>query len=92
MNSRRAACASPRFALGRCRPNSRRAPAFGESSYPRFFTQSAERVAEEGYRGLHAGRRLVVPGFGNKLITVHAAFRATRAGARRGRHAPTQRR
>jgi short-subunit dehydrogenase len=37
--------------------------------YPPFLTLSAERVAEEGYRGLHAGRRLVVPGFGNKLVT-----------------------
>jgi short-subunit dehydrogenase len=37
--------------------------------YPRFFTQSADRVAELGYRGLRAGRRLVVPGFGNKLMT-----------------------
>ncbi len=36
--------------------------------YPRFFTQSAERVAEDGYRGLAAGRRLVVPGFANKLV------------------------
>lgn len=38
--------------------------------YPRILTQSAEQVAEEGYRGLKAGRRLVVPGFGNKLVTV----------------------
>jgi len=37
--------------------------------YPPLVTQSAERVAQEGYRGLMAGRRLVVPGFGNKLIT-----------------------
>ena len=32
-------------------------------------TQPAERVAQEGYRGLMAGRRLVVPGFANKLVT-----------------------
>jgi len=32
-------------------------------------TQSAERVAREGYRGLMAGRRLVIPGFANKLVT-----------------------
>lgn len=38
--------------------------------YPPVVTQSAERVAQEGYRGLAAGRRLVVPGFGNKLVTV----------------------
>jgi uncharacterized protein len=38
--------------------------------YPPIITQSAERVAEEGYRGLAAGRRLVVPGIGNKLVTI----------------------
>jgi len=38
--------------------------------YPRVFTQSAERVAELGYRGLAAGRRLVVPGFANRLTTI----------------------
>ena len=27
-------------------------------------------AAAEGYRGLKENRRLVVPGFGNKLITV----------------------
>ena len=32
-------------------------------------TCSAERVARAGYRGLMAGRRLVVPGLGNRLIT-----------------------
>jgi uncharacterized protein len=37
--------------------------------YPPIFTRSAEQVAEAGYRGLVAGERLVVPGFGNKLIT-----------------------
>lgn len=31
-------------------------------------TTYADRVAEEGYRGLMAGRRLVVPGFLNKLV------------------------
>jgi short-subunit dehydrogenase len=36
--------------------------------YPRLFTQSAEQVAEDGYRGLAAGRRLVVPGFANRLV------------------------
>lgn len=30
---------------------------------------SAEHVAEAGYRGLKQGRRLVVPGFGNKIVT-----------------------
>lgn len=31
--------------------------------------RSAERVAQEGYAGLIAGKRLVVPGFTNKLVT-----------------------
>lgn len=31
-------------------------------------TTYADRVAEEGYRGLMAGKRLVVPGFLNKLV------------------------
>jgi short-subunit dehydrogenase len=35
---------------------------------PRFMTLSAERVAREGYDGYKAGKRLVVPGFGNKLV------------------------
>lgn len=30
----------------------------------------AERVAQEGYRGFMDGHRVVVPGFGNRLITV----------------------
>jgi short-subunit dehydrogenase len=37
--------------------------------FPPLITQSAERVAQEGYRGLMAGRRLVIPGFANKLVT-----------------------
>ncbi len=32
-------------------------------------TQSAARVAEAGYRGLMRGRRTVVPGLANKLVT-----------------------
>ncbi len=32
--------------------------------------KSAEQVAKAGYDGFMAGRRLVVPGFGNKLATV----------------------
>jgi short-subunit dehydrogenase len=31
--------------------------------------RSAEQVAEQGYRGLHAGRLLVVPGLPNKVVT-----------------------
>jgi uncharacterized protein len=41
---------------------------------PGRLTQSAERVAELGYRGLMAGRRLVVPGLANKLITLALRF------------------
>jgi uncharacterized protein len=37
---------------------------------PFLLTKSAEAVAAEGYRGLKENRRVVVPGFGNKLITV----------------------
>jgi len=37
--------------------------------YPSIVTQTAEQVAQAGYRGLKAGRRLVVPGIGNKLVT-----------------------
>ena len=37
---------------------------------PGFLTQSAERVAEAGYRGLMRGQRTVVPGLANKLITI----------------------
>src|SRR2546430_12523415 len=38
--------------------------------YQPLLTQTAEQVAQAGYRGLMAGRRLVVPGIGNKLGTV----------------------
>jgi short-subunit dehydrogenase len=38
--------------------------------FPRILTRSAEQVAAEGYRGLMAGRRLVVPGLPNKLATM----------------------
>ncbi len=37
---------------------------------PGLLTQSAEDVAELGYRGLMRGRRLVVPGLINKIITL----------------------
>ena len=39
------------------------------SKLPRILTCSAEQVARAGYRGLMAGKRLVVPGLGNKLVT-----------------------
>ncbi len=41
-----------------------------EGLTPGLLTQSAEAVAEAGYRGLMAGRRLVLPGLGNKLVTL----------------------
>jgi short-subunit dehydrogenase len=37
---------------------------------PGILTQSANSVAEAGYRGLLQGRRMVVPGLVNKLITI----------------------
>ncbi len=37
---------------------------------PGILTQSAEDVAEAGYRGLMRGQRTVVPGLANKLVTV----------------------
>ena len=36
---------------------------------PPILTCSAEQVARAGYRGLMGGKRLVVPGLGNKLVT-----------------------
>ena len=37
-------------------------------------TRSAERVAADGYRGLKEGRRVVVPGFANKVVTTLVRF------------------
>jgi short-subunit dehydrogenase len=37
---------------------------------PPLLIRSAEQVAKDGYRGLKEGRRVVVPGFLNKVITV----------------------
>jgi short-subunit dehydrogenase len=37
-------------------------------SFPPLLTQTAEEVALQGYRGLQAGRRVVVPGFANKVV------------------------
>jgi short-subunit dehydrogenase len=36
--------------------------------------RSAARVAADGYRGLKEGRRVVVPGFGNKVVTTLVRF------------------
>jgi hypothetical protein len=41
-----------------------------EGLAPGILTQTAEHVAEQGYRGLMQGRRVVVPGMLNKLVTV----------------------
>ncbi len=38
------------------------------------FGRSAEQVAKAGYDGFMAGRRLVVPGFGNKIATLMPRF------------------
>lgn len=38
--------------------------------FPRFLGRSAARVARDGYKGLMQGRRVVVPGAANKILTV----------------------
>jgi short-subunit dehydrogenase len=40
------------------------------ATYPRLASRSARRVAQDGYRGLKEGRRLVVPGFPNQLAAL----------------------
>jgi len=47
-----------------------RAGVSGGTLKPSILTKSADEVAEAGYRGLMAGRRIIVPGFLNKVITV----------------------
>ena len=48
---------------------------FTDDRKPDMLTQSADRVAEDGYRGLQRGRRVVVPGLAEPVVTtiVHAA-------------------
>jgi uncharacterized protein len=41
-----------------------------EGLAPGLLTQSAEAVAEAGYRGLMRGTRTVVPGLANKVVTI----------------------
>ena len=41
-----------------------------EGLAPGLLTQTAETVAEAGYRGLMSGKRVVVPGLANKLVTL----------------------
>jgi short-subunit dehydrogenase len=42
--------------------------------FPSLLTRTAGRVAREGYMGLKEGRRLVVPGAANKLVTQLGRF------------------
>jgi hypothetical protein len=60
-----------------------------EGYFPRMLARSAEWVAREGYDGFMRGRRLVVPGFENKVLTFlprllprALVLRMVRAGAR----------
>ena len=47
-----------------------RAGVKGRSLAPDFLSQSAEDVAEAGYRGLMQGRRMIIPGLLNKLLVL----------------------
>jgi short-subunit dehydrogenase len=42
--------------------------------FPPLLTRTAERVAREGYQGLKRGRRVVIPGTANKLVTALVRF------------------
>jgi short-subunit dehydrogenase len=68
-----------------------RAGIAGTTSVP-ILTESAERVAEDGYRGLQQGRRVVVPGFLNKSVTALVRFLPRRLLLRMvdGHHAARQ--
>jgi uncharacterized protein len=44
------------------------------TSFPPLLTLSAEQVAKAGYRGLKEGRRVVVPGVANKVMTALTRF------------------
>jgi uncharacterized protein len=46
----------------------------GGSLAPGFLTQTAARVAEDGYRGLMTGHRVVVPGLANRLVALLLRF------------------
>ena len=41
-----------------------------DNYFPRKLARSAERVANEGYEGLMRNRRIVVPGFDNRMLTL----------------------
>jgi short-subunit dehydrogenase len=47
---------------------------FSESNLVKFGMMSADKVAEEGFRGLMDNRELVIPGFKNKLGTILSRF------------------
>lgn len=44
------------------------------NKYPHMLDLSPERVAQEGYQGLKAGTRVVVPGIGNKVVATLASM------------------
>lgn len=48
------------------------------SQLPAFMSQSPEAVAQAGYDGLARGRRVVVPGFANKLVMATASLTPNR--------------
>jgi short-subunit dehydrogenase len=43
-------------------------------AFPRLLTRSAEQVARDGYRALKEGRRVLVPGFANSVVTTLIRF------------------
>ena len=47
---------------------------FTDKSNPDLMTRSADRVAEDGYRGLRRGKRLVAPGLPNRATTMIAGL------------------
>jgi short-subunit dehydrogenase len=47
---------------------------FHGTHYPKGFDRSAESVAEQGYRGLKANKRAVVPGLHNKIVPLLPRF------------------
>jgi uncharacterized protein len=63
----------------------------GDDLYPRFLARSAGRVAQDGYDGFMAGRRVVIPGSHNKvaaallrILPSGMAFALARASQKRG--------
>jgi hypothetical protein len=41
---------------------------------PPFLGRTADQVAQAGYDGFMAGKRLVIPGFGNKVMSIVPRF------------------